>query len=90
MEIAQSSVNLRTKPVLRIIGGNVPIPDETDTPLMPVIWTPSFRTLERFVLVSVNRILTPESTRTRRFFVAPPTAVTDEESEVKMVKIEGK
>ena len=40
------------------------------------------------MLVSANRILAPESTRTRRFLVAPPTAVTDGESEVKMVKIE--
>ncbi len=40
-----------------------------------------------FVLVSANRILAPESTRTRRVLAAPPTVVTAGESEV-MVEIE--
>ena len=39
------------------------------------------------MLVSANKILAPESTRTRRVLAAPPTVVTDGESVV-VVKIE--
>ena len=75
--------------MLRIIGGNVPTPDVTETPLMPVTWTPSFRTLVRFVLVSAKRMLAPESTRTRRVFGPPPTVVTVEEPDTEVkIKLE--
>ena len=75
--------------MLRIIGGNVPTPDVMETPLMPVTWTPSFRTLVMFVLVSAYKMLAPESTRTRRSLIAPPKQVlTAGESSV-VVKIEG-
>ena len=87
--MAQSSVKFRTKPVLRTIGGNLPTPEDTEIPLMPVTWTPSFRTLVRFVLVSAKRMLAPESTRTRRVFGPPPTVVTVEESDSEVnIKLE--
>ena len=87
--MAQSSVKFRTKPVLRTIGGNLPTPEDTEIPLMPVTWTPSFRTLVRFVLVSAKRMLAPESTRTRRVLGPPPTVVTVEESDSEVkIKLE--
>ena len=54
---------------------------------MPVIWTPSLRTLVMFVLVSAYRMLAPESTKTRRVVAAPPVVVTIGESvcKVKMI-----
>ena len=75
--------------MLRTIGGKLPIPEDMETPLMPVAWTPSFRTLVMFVLFSTYRILAPESTRTRRVLFAPPNVVTLGESAV-VVKIEGR
>ena len=87
-EIAQSSIKLSTWPVLRTIGGNFPTPDETEIPLMPVTWTPSFRTLVMFVLVSANKMLAPESTRTRRVLIPPPTVVTVGESLVKVKMVD--
>ena len=51
---------------------------------MPVIWTPSLRTLVMFVLVSAYRILAPESTKTRSVFAAPPVVVTDGETVCKV------
>ena len=55
---------------------------------MPVIWTPSLRTLVMFVLVSAYRILAPESTKTRRVFAAPPVVVTVGESDCKVKMVD--
>ena len=66
----------------------MPTPAEVETPLMPVIWTPTFRTLVMFLLVSANSMLAPESTRTRRCWLAPPNVVTVGESGLE-VEIEG-